>query len=236
MTTTKRNSVSVFSLVLVQAMALYSLSVQAEPIKDGDCHRGRFSIYQKGFQVGRVSVAKGQRSYFYDDSYSIGVKRPPGCPYDAGCRKKAYLVRGDTVILGRQQDGWTCVWFFSKKRAFVGWMPSKNVTPVKAGPPPAVSRWYGTWKYRSARIVITRGDGNAQLAVKGDMVSGGLSVHTGSFNLKGSPQAGRLELVQGAGDQWDCRVRMTLLGDYLVASDNRNCGGANASFNGVYRK
>jgi hypothetical protein len=34
----------------------------------------------------------------------------------------------------------------------------------------------------------------------------------------------------------ECLVRLWLIGDYLMAEDNRNCGGMNVSFIGVYRR
>jgi hypothetical protein len=45
------------------------------------------------------------------------------------------------------------------------------------------------------------------------------------------PQGNELILVEE-----DCRVALKLVGDFLIVSDNSQCGGANVRFNGVYRR
>ena len=42
-------------------------------------------------------------------------------------------------------------------------------------------------------------------------------------------------LLEKAG-KYDCAVRLRQLGPYLFAVDNQNCGGANVSFTGLYRR
>jgi hypothetical protein len=38
------------------------------------------------------------------------------------------------------------------------------------------------------------------------------------------------------GDEFRCRIRLRRVGDYLLASDNGNCGGHNVTFSGAYRR
>ena len=37
-------------------------------------------------------------------------------------------------------------------------------------------------------------------------------------------------------ERGSCEVDMQLVGSFLIVGDNLNCGGANVSFSGVYRK
>lgn len=61
----------------------------------------------------------------------------------------------------------------------------------------------------------------------------GGNVHEGGFAGHAAVDDGGLTIVD-AGDA-QCEVRMRRVGRYLMVDDNRNCGGENVSFPGVYR-
>ncbi|MCA1633634.1 MAG: hypothetical protein LC802_07935 [Acidobacteria bacterium] len=51
------------------------------------------------------------------------------------------------------------------------------------------------------------------------------------MNAKARPAGNVLTVEEDS-----CRVTLRLVGDYLVASDNSECGGMNVRFDGVYRR
>jgi hypothetical protein len=57
------------------------------------------------------------------------------------------------------------------------------------------------------------------------------NVHVGGVEAVAQPVGNELVLVEDV-----CRVTLKLVGDYLVADDNSECGGVNVRFNGVFRK
>jgi len=58
--------------------------------------------------------------------------------------------------------------------------------------------------------------------------------HVGDMSGAAAPQGNTV--VFGSLEPTDCRVTLTLLPPFLLAVDNMNCGGANVTFNGVYRQ
>ena len=60
-------------------------------------------------------------------------------------------------------------------------------------------------------------------------------MHVGEIDFLGEPVLDLLEIGDG-NEKYDCRVRLRRVGNYLLVSDNLNCGGANVTFNGVYSK
>jgi hypothetical protein len=101
--------------------------------------------------------------------------------------------------------------------------------------------WVGEWR---------DGDDSISLAVSGTRLaaSGSAywpSAHPSLKERPGGPNLGDMcgtatpkeNIVVFAGkDPADCRVTLTLLPPFLLATDNMNCGGMNVSFTGVYRK
>lgn len=77
-----------------------------------------------------------------------------------------------------------------------------------------------------------------ELRVKGIALWKGIgnNVHVGELDGRSKQKDGRLEYSDGD-SEFDCRAKMELiLGRYLIVADNGNCGGANVSFSGIYRK
>jgi hypothetical protein len=97
--------------------------------------------------------------------------------------------------------------------------------------------WLGKWRYYDNSIEISK-SGAGELAVKGNAFWQGLgdNIHIGELDHKAKPTGNILKLGENETSEYDCKVTMRLLGKYLIASDNNNCGGANVTFSGVYRK
>lgn len=205
-------------------------SAQVEGNPENWCRNGLYTRDGAGFGLARVVGAKGARIYFYGDARDE-------CP-GAGekCREKAYLIPGDVVVVSRRFGDYVCAWFQPPKGAeTVGWLPRAAVSPLETEATPPLSRWVGAWKYGSQSLDIKRGAKPGALAVTGEAFWRGLgdNIHTGEVEFEATPQGNALTLAE---NEDLCSVTLRLVGDLLVVSDNLQCGGANVTFNGVYRR
>ncbi len=193
------------------------------------CRNGHFPGYKTEFRVSRITGAKNSRSYFYKD----GGK----CPEGNDCREIAYVIAGDEVIIAKTYGEFSCAWFQPKKgNATVGWIKTVDLAGIEiVERDPKIDMWAGSWVYGSSNIEIRRARGN-ELLVSGNAFWHGFgdNIHIGEVAERGRPSGNRLKL--GGADEYDCRVQMQLIGRYLIVSDNRQCGGVNVTFDGVYRK
>jgi hypothetical protein len=212
---------------------LLAPSVQA--IEAYSCRNGFFPAFAGQVRHAEVIARAGERVHFRDDA--------AGCPDDASCLQKAYLVNGDTLLVGNQADGWACVWYFAEKREFVGWLPARNIS-TETTPPPLTAAWIGRWLpiAGSNSIVITRPSPTGPLAVEGEAIWQG-SVNgqgerldqLGAFAGQAQPSSDLLKIVDGEED-YACRVTLQYVAGNLVVTDNSHCGGLNVRFDDVYRK
>jgi hypothetical protein len=171
----------------------------------------------------------------YDDRSTAA-----SCPAAAkACRKKAYLVPGDLVLVGKAQGDFTCVTYQSpraKRQTWIGgWLPSAALTPVAPTPSPA-SDWIGRWRQPGGFVEIKNGDGG-KLRVEGSMTlptpSG--DYQNGDFHAQVAPSA--LIAFSDEGVYGDgCRLRMQRIGASLLVEDNGGCGGAGVTFTGLFRR
>ena len=104
----------------------------------------------------------------YDDDF-----RAERCPAaTAACLKKSYLVPGDLVLVGKTQNGFTCISYQSplatKQIWANGWLRSAELTPVAPMPSPRPRDWIGSWHHPGGSIEITEGFGG-RLGVEGGM-------------------------------------------------------------------
>jgi hypothetical protein len=156
------------------------------------------------------------------------------------CRKKAYLVSGDLVLVGKTQGDFTCVDYQSpraKTQIWIrGWLPSAALTPFAPTPSRESSDWIGRWRHPGGFVEIKNGDGG-KLRVEAGMTvptpSG--DFQNGDFQAQVDPRniiAFADEGVYGDG----CHVRMQRVGPWLLVEDNGGCGGAGVTFTGLYRR
>lgn len=191
------------------------------------CRNGAFASDSKEFKVARVRGARAQRAYFHGEE--------EGCPGPASkCRQKAYVIPGDTLVVSRAFGEYVCAWF-QPARGYetVGWLRADQleVSETDAGPAPA--RWLGEWVLHENGLTIGRGTKAGELRVEGSATWHGVgdNVHVGEIDASAAPAGNTLAL----GDDI-CKLTLRLVGDFLLADDNGECGGVNVTFDGVYRK
>ncbi len=218
------------AIICLLLLALPTLAwAQPGTDDDGTCRNGAFSDEQDVFSLAIVQVS---RLYFLSDT--------DGCPArgEAACRGRSYVVKGDTLVIGRQRGTQVCAYFPNRGGGSAGWVAKASLQALPAVTP-TLEHWRGQWHDGDNTLeFIPNRDGT--VTVNGDAYwpsanpspaarPGGPNY--GNVSGSASPDGGRLQIH----DQ-DCDIRMDLLKDVLVVNDNLNCGGANVSFRGVYRR
>ena len=204
---------------------------QLEGNPDNWCRGGFFTREYSDFRIGTVTGAKTNRVYFYRDDSD-------DCPAGKNCSRKAYVVGGDKLLVSRSYKGFACSWYVAPNgRETVGWIPERSIKISQPNARPPLSKWLGSWKYSDSEISFTDNKLAAFLNITGDAFWKGLgdNIHVGELDGRSAPEGNLLEYSEGD-DEYDCRVTMRLIGDYLVVADNLKCGGVNVTFSGVYRR
>jgi hypothetical protein len=170
---------------------------------------------------------------------------------------RGYVVAGDLLVASGSRGGFTRVTFVgSKGRPTEGWIETRALVRVVL-PPATPAAWRGEWTGWSAEIEV-RPAAAGKLHLEGSATWGGGDpvrvanggVHVGEFGVDLKPDADRLAfsisntegespvqpVTAAPEDEFRCRVRLRLLGPYLLAEDNNMCGGANVTFTGTYRR
>ena len=194
------------------------------------CRNGAFTRDSKEFGLARVKGEKGARVYFY--------REEEGCPGPAAkCRQKAYLVPGDEVVTSRTFGDWVCAWYQpARGTETVGWLAADRLDAVATVEDAPLASWLGTWSFYDNSLRLSRGRRVDVLSVSGDATWQGVNpgnVHVGELSGQGTPAGNVLKLGE---DPEDCQATLRLVGTYLLVSDNKQCGGLNVTFDGVYRK
>ncbi|HEX8285057.1 MAG TPA: hypothetical protein VF588_16970 [Pyrinomonadaceae bacterium] len=195
------------------------------------CRNGAFTRDSEVFRTARVTGRKGSRVYFGGDD--------EGCPGpSAKCRQKAYVVPGDEVLTSRAFGDWVCAWYQPARGSeTVGWLPAQQLSVTEPPANPPLAAWLGAWGFYDNSLRLGRARKAGALRVEGDATWVGVNpgnVHVGDVSGEAAPEGNVLKV--GGGDEYDCRLTLRLVGAYLVASDNRQCGGANVTFDGVYKR
>ena len=194
---------------------------------DNWCRSGHFPAEINSEKTGIIKIQKlnEKRSYFYSDDDSCPDKT-------ARCRKKSYLIEGDEILISHEYKNFICAWYTSNKgRHSEGWLLKSHVKFKKTSVPD-INDWIGTWVYYKNEIIIKKSENN-KLHTTGNAVwQTEYTVHVGEFDITETPV--KNTVTNSIQDEYDCAVRMHLIGKRLVVSDNKNCGGMNVSFDGVY--
>jgi hypothetical protein len=194
--------------------------------EDLSCRNGLFTEEQSEFGIAKV--LGGPKVHLIDDG--------AGCPSrEARCAARAYLTPGDEVITGRRHGDFICVFYPGKGGGSAGWLPAENLKAPPKGPA-GEDGWVGRWVdgddvialRRTGTEISARGDGYWPSAHPPRSIAPG-GPNLGAFAGAGRPAAGLLTIVDGA-----CAVTLRRVGRYLLATDNRGCGGLNVTFTGVY--
>ena len=109
--------------------------------------------------------------------------------------------------------------------------------------------WIGTWKRNVTAEITIKRKSDGRIALDGSATYGsGAATHDGGIEavldadkaIQGfatsfvTPENNQIPF-ENAG-QYECAVMLSQLGPYLFARDNQNCGGANVTFTGLYRR
>lgn len=192
------------------------------------CRNGAFPRESGNFRLGKVKAEKSERIYFYGDDEN--------CPNGKNCRKKSYLIGGDEVIISRTYEKFACTWFHAEKGETVGWIPLDKLefSPIVQN----TDNFAGKWNFYDNEIVIAKTKEPKIFQVTGNAFWKGLgdNIHIGELDGQAIWNEASLNYGADETDEYACKVTMRLIGKYLIASDNLNCGGANVSFSGVYIK
>ncbi len=176
-----------------------------------------------------------QRVYFYS--------RPNNCVDAKSCapRRGTYLVTGDVVFGGPEQSGFRCAYYGSAKGYLIaGFLPVKNLQTVNGDGEMSADFLAGNWqtslgpKFTPNTITI-KGAGAGKLSASGEAYyQTAETVNEGSFECDSvTVEKGAKQFVC-RDSSGDCEVTIRRRGSYLVVDDNRNCGGLNVTFEGIY--
>jgi hypothetical protein len=215
-------------------VAVTAVNVHASDIQAYSCRNGLFPSEQALLQLAKVSDID-KKLYFYDD----GVNCPKNVTI---CKTKMYVVPGDELIINKVSGDWACAWYNGKKSETVGWVKNSSLQYLPAFKPPDISEWVGKWlTYQDGNEIFIRTKGD-KLSVEGKAVwlgilldDGNRVVHLGDLDGEMAPVDAHAKLTEGT-DEYACVADFTLLGKYLIVTDNSKCGGMNVRFDGVYTK
>ena len=193
------------------------------------CRNGAFTRDAEEFRTARVSGRRGARVHFSGDD--------EGCPgASAKCRQKAYVVPGDEVLVSRAFGDWVCTWYQPARGSeTVGWLPADRLNVSRPAASRPLAQWLGSWGFYDNSLRLARGRAAGALLVEGVATWVGVNpgnVHVGEVKGEAAPAGDVLEVEGDDG----CHLKLRLVGSYLLASDNKQCGGVNVSFDGVYRR
>lgn len=190
------------------------------------CRNGPFAAEDADYRIARVVGRKGARVYFHGDD--------EGCP-SPKCRLKAYVVPGDEVIVSRTLGDWACAWYQpAKGPETVGWIMAHELSLDAPAPKPAAASWEGEWEFYDNGLTVRRERRTGRLSVTGAASWKGANpgqVNVGEVEAQGAPEGNVLRLKND-----ECELTLRLVGPYLLAGDNKRCGGFNVTFDGVYRR
>jgi hypothetical protein len=213
-------------LIVPLLLAFGTAAAQAQD--NTTCRNGLFPDAPP-FALARIGGT--ERAFFQDDM--------EGCPWGgADCRTRSYLVPGDVVIINRTYGGFVCAFYPSPSGGTAGWIASRQVELLPNPTNPPLAQWQGDWSSDgNPEVTITRSNGT--LRVTGTAFWPGPqpteqypSIHIGEIDGTLAPAGQRAHYS----DDDMCEIDFTLLGDFLIAGDNHQCGGVNVSFSGVYRR
>jgi hypothetical protein len=205
---------------------------QLEGNPENFCRNGFFPRESENYKIAKIKGIKGEKVYFYGDDRE-------DCPGGKDCRLKSYLIPNDEVIVSRSFGNFACGWFQPRKGSeTVGWIETEKLEWVETVQNPAQKEWFGEWRHYDNSIRISKSKTAGLFDIKGNAIWKGLgdNINIGGLDHKAKPSGNTLKFGEPESDKYGCRVRMFLVGKYLIVSDNLQCGGANVSFSGVYLK
>ncbi|MDQ3798987.1 MAG: hypothetical protein M3384_06020 [Acidobacteriota bacterium] len=205
---------------------------QLEGNPENFCRNGFFPRESSEYKLANVKGAKNEKVYFYGDDRD-------DCPNGKNCRMKSYLIPNDEVIVSRTFGRWACGWYQPKKGSeTVGWIAVDKLEFKETNRNPSPDEWLGVWRYAGNHIEIGKSKSSGLLKITGNAFWKGLgdNIHTGELDDDSAPAGNVLKIGENETGEYDCKATLRLVGKYLIASDNLQCGGVNVTFSGVYLK
>lgn len=157
------------------------------------------------------------------------------------CKAKKNCLQEGTLPLNAGVNGvefsrkgrWICVGVHGKRKLdiWVGWVPKERWLRTESEQ--AWNHWFGVWQNDYAKIKI-QSTKEQQMLVTGNAIwVGQYSPHYGNFELISTPTNGVISTPQPPSGS-DCQIALRLVGSFIFAADNHQCGGANITFDGMY--
>lgn len=202
---------------------------------------GAYPGAQPTFLLGLLSGPPQTPIPFLADDDGSGVAGR--CPRadNPTCQRNAFVHAGDRVILSKTFHGFACGWHQPRSGAGqVGWLPLNRLTIQEPDPNPPLESWFGTWRAAGEPLTLRPGPQPGSIQVEGQAFWPGPNLPNTHFGrLAGSAKpVGNILWIEDRSEPEpvSCKARLTLVGDWLVVSDNHRCGGLNVTFDGVYQK
>ncbi|MNK08002.1 hypothetical protein D3C87_259250 [compost metagenome] len=219
-------------LFLLALSSLSAVAVAADAPAARDCRNGSFATEQGDFALARV--IGNARLYLLADSDGCPAKGEPAC------RQRSYVVAGDTLITGHAAGGYRCGFYPNAGGGSAGWVQAQRLQPLPVAAAPTLRDWTGHWSNGDDTLVLGEQDG--QLVVTGEAFwpsakptpQRPYGPNLGQIDAIARPMGTTVHFKDS--DDASCELHAQWLGDYLVVSDNSECGGLNVRFNGVYRR
>jgi hypothetical protein len=183
-------------------------------------------------QPGRAQVIGADRLHF--------VKDGDGCPDDsASCQERSYVMPGDVLLTGVDNDDFTCAYFPNHARGVSGWVKTDRLKVLPPFPTPKLADWAGVWVDDNDTLRLTPNGG--ELLAEGTAFAGTEQPPAGT--APGATITGaslrvldNFTMFEQHRGRHDCILSVTLMGDALEVADNADCGSAKARFDGEYRR
>jgi hypothetical protein len=199
-------------------------------------------------QLARVAGNVSRVNFIANSGETPKTKSCPSASVD--CRRAAFLLPGDNVLVDEIEGGFACATFVSTRGVETsGWLPASALEFRPALAATAPGDWAGEWRRVEATIKL-KAAGN-QLEADGEATWGSLDpqrvarggVNMGEFSGSSRLRGNMLAFGEGySGERapddkgGECHVRLRLFGPYILAEDNMRCGGMNVSFRGIYAR
>jgi len=212
---------------------------QSRPTSLEYCYQDQFALAPGPYQRARPAPGAAPARIDAEDSCISG---------DLGTCKRRPLEPASAWIAGARLGDWICVSDGTQS----GWVPASELK-LEPTPERPIADWRGKWKRDAGDATVTiRARDDRMLDVSGDAQwSSGPDAVPNVGQLTGRAKPSGIELLLGdprcvgpdRADKADaipacleCNARLLLVGTTLIVTDNRNCGGLNVNFDGLYHR
>lgn len=220
-----------FFPVILSLFLSVAAFAQSEGNPENWCRNGLFPRESGEYKIAKIKAANGERIYFYGDDEN--------CPKGKNCRQKSYLIPNNEVIVSRTFGNFACSWYQPAKGSeTVGWIPLDKLEFLEILTIPGMDIWSGKWSFYDSSIEIAKTGTKDVYKVTGNAFWKGLgdNIHIGELDGEAKLAGAKLKYGEEDTGEYDCKVTMQRVGNFLIVADNMNCGGVNVTFSGVYQR